>query len=554
MMKEFYRRYWLYLVAIVALAGLATLHVMPVADIDIWWHLATGRYLVETGTFLTADPFSLAGDQITPGRELILNSYWLSQLFFYGLYLLLGVPGIIALRLFLLLLPPVAILFFGWRRYPHSYVVMLLALLCGWAMVDVSGIRPNHLTVAIVPLFFIVLSDVGFVDDSQNEAVFNLRKAWLLPPLMLVWANLHGGFLLGVTVIVLYALSETITLRYRKMRLRPAVKLWGVVGATIVCSLLTPNGILPYVQYFSFQGGALQQKTSEYISPLALAKNGILVYWPYFIILILSLLVLVVLRFKVSATRTLILLTLAALSLTAFRYAPLFVGSASVLLIPCIEGWCKDARYGRLISSISILLVTVVIVLIASSWYPYRAGALSKGYVDATRFPIGATRFIEQNDISGVVFTHFNWGGYLAWQMPERVTTFIDGRSLNLQLFDEYTRALWLPAEMQSIFDRRNVDSIIMPRLNPFTGELYGLTDYLWKSPLWVQVYRDPLSMVFIRTGRYPELERRLAIDKSVIYRDVQRDVKQLSMAGKRSAHLGNAARVATNRLLQTGR
>ena len=175
-----------YLTLAGALIALAVAFFAPLADSDIWWHLATGRHLVQTREFLSADPFGLAGTQITPGRELILNGYWLSQILFYGLHQLFGPVGIVVLRVVLLLVPPLSILVYGWRRVPFSPVLVFLALLVGWAMVDVSGIRPNHLTVAIVPLFFILLAEVGYAADRKQGGAYNLKIAWLLPLLMLV--------------------------------------------------------------------------------------------------------------------------------------------------------------------------------------------------------------------------------------------------------------------------------------------------------------------------------------------------------------------------------
>lgn len=510
------------LIATVALVALSSIYAVPLADIDIWWHLATGRYLMQTGDFLSTDPFGLAGGQITTGRELILNAYWLSQVLFYGFHQLFGLSGIVALRIILLLIPPCAILLYGWRRAFSLPAVLFLTLICGWAMIDVSGIRPNHLTVAFVPLLFVLLAEIGYVAEGQNGGAYDLRKAWLLPIFMLLWANLHGGFLLGIVIVLLYAISETVTLRWYRQSLKQIAKLWVVVTTTILISLLTPNGISIFVQYLRFQGGTIQQKTSEYLSPLVLAQKGILVYWPYFIIFLISMLLLVVCRFRVPVTRLLLLLAMAAVSLTAFRYAPLFVGAAAILILPAFSQFLKTLQSRRVVFNVMNASLVCFLLLIAISRYPQTAGALSNGAVNSSRFPIAAVEFIKQKKLSGVVFNHFNWGGYLAWQQFGRLTTFIDGRSLSLPLFHAYTRVLWLPNEMQTILNRRGVDLVIMPRLNPFTGELYALTDFLWREKGWELVYRDRVGMVFVRQGQFPEVER---LHKGLIYQDVLKDI-----------------------------
>lgn len=546
------QRLFLIFITVFALTALAMMYLAPIADIDIWWHLATGRYLLENVTFLSSDPFGLAGEQITPGRELILNGYWLSQVIFYSIFQFFGLKGIIALRVILLIIPSLVVLVYGWSKFSRSSAVFLLALLSGWTMIYVSGIRPNHLTIAFVPLLFALLNEVSYAADWQDVAKYNFRAAWFLPPFMLIWANLHGGFLLGTVVLVIYATCETITLYKTKHTLKPTAKLWGIVVATTLATLATPNGILTYTQYLGAQGGIIVQKTSEYQSPFILAKNGVITYWPYFIVLLFTLLAIISRWRQIAFTRTVLLLFTAMISLTAFRYAPLFVGAATVLLIPVVQQIAGGLQRGKVLFDISSGVLFFMILYFSVVSYPRTAGALPRdGVIDPSRFPIEATNFIEKNQLSGVIFNHFNWGGFLLWRQPGKLKTFIDGRNLNTSLFHAYTKALWLPAETQAIFDRFGVDLIIMPRLNPFTGELYALTDFLWGSPLWVQIYRDPYAMILGRRERFPFFERDKSIDKSLIYEDVRKEVRRLRALGGNSVHLQKAERLATLRLLQ---
>jgi hypothetical protein len=140
-----------------------------------------------------------------------------------------------------------------------------------------------------------------------------------------------------------------------------------------------------------------------------------------------------------------------------------------------------------------------------------------------------------------------NWGGYLAWRQLPGSKSFIDGRSLSLPLLHAYTRVLWLPDEAQKILDEHNVDLIMVPRLNPFTGELYALTDFLWKSPEWRLVYRDRLAMILTRSKSFDVVE----IDKSWIYRDVLSDVERAFTVRPDSAHLKKALALAKTRLFE---
>src|SRR4030043_2282171 len=79
-------------------------------DSDFWWHISTGRYIVETGSIPDKDPFSYTSNlqenkNLLPEREnFILKQYWLSQVLFYLIYDYTGSKGIIILRALILII------------------------------------------------------------------------------------------------------------------------------------------------------------------------------------------------------------------------------------------------------------------------------------------------------------------------------------------------------------------------------------------------------------------------------------------------------------------
>src|SRR4030042_2631385 len=73
-------------------------------DSDFWWHISTGRYIIETGSIPDKDPFSYTASleenkNLLPEREnFILKQYWLGQVIFYLIYNYAGPKGIVILR------------------------------------------------------------------------------------------------------------------------------------------------------------------------------------------------------------------------------------------------------------------------------------------------------------------------------------------------------------------------------------------------------------------------------------------------------------------------
>jgi len=519
-------------IAFLGFVALASLLTVPISDIDLWWHLASGRYLLETKTFMTSDPFGLAGQDISQGRELILNGYWLAQIFFFSIYEIFGDIGIVLLRVLLLLTPTIAVLFFGWKRSLQPFAILFVAILCGWGMLEVDGIRPNHITIALVPILFILLERLGYPTTADYTLGYRLRLVIELPVFMLLWANLHGGFLLGSLILAVYATAETAATLLRRQSVKPLIFIWCMVGIAILATLLSPNGALTYIEFVSFTGGVIQQKTSEYLSPWVLAQNGAIIYWPYFIFTALCAVVLAFRAARMPATKLMLILALFIISVTAFRYVPLFIAGTSILLLTELDVLARTIRWTRLVTTVGSIVLACYLFFSAILAYPTAVEALVDKAVNENRFPIAAVDFINENRISGVVFNHFNWGGYLAWRQSDSLRTFVDGRSLNMPLFHEYTRVLWLPNKMQSILDRRGVNLIVIPRLNPFTGELYALTDFLWREKSWELVYRDSTGMVLVRQADYPNLTR---LGKSLIYQDVLNDIEMINSTSGRN-------------------
>ena len=67
---------------------------VKVWDIDFWWHIATGRHIVETHAIPGNDPFGVYQASSLRG-DTILKSYWLSQVAFFFTYNLWGSNGVI---------------------------------------------------------------------------------------------------------------------------------------------------------------------------------------------------------------------------------------------------------------------------------------------------------------------------------------------------------------------------------------------------------------------------------------------------------------------------
>ena len=159
-------------------------------DNDTWWHLANGRWMVEHGQILAADPFSY-----TRAGAVWSHPGYPYEVALYSAFKWLGYRGVDLLAALVIS----AVFLVEWnalktgtlRRFLLVGVSILLSI-SYWSA------RPNVFTLLFALLFMVVLE--GF-------RLGNRRIIWLLPIAMLLWVNLHGGFPVGFLMVALYAVD-----------------------------------------------------------------------------------------------------------------------------------------------------------------------------------------------------------------------------------------------------------------------------------------------------------------------------------------------------------
>lgn len=194
-------------IALVAAAAFSYGFVPLRASNDVWWHLKAGKVIVEAGGRLPEyDVFTYPAEVEKIAWH---NHEWLAQVIFYQIFDWGGgVPGhLIGLRALIgfkaLMLAATFLLVFvavqqRCRCLPLAALIALLAL-------DVSRRtlypRPPVFTYLFLALFLLVL-------HNWKAKRWPRATLFVLPPLTAVWANLHGGFLVGLIVVFLYGLGE----------------------------------------------------------------------------------------------------------------------------------------------------------------------------------------------------------------------------------------------------------------------------------------------------------------------------------------------------------
>src|SRR6266705_6937316 len=208
-------------VAVFAIIFTLALRQSSTLDPDLWWHLQTAKDIVATRSIPHVDSYSFT----RTGAEWITHE-WLTGLFMYGIYRWSGLGGLVLIFSAIV----TSAFFFGYRiSAGRPYVAGLVVLLGALASTPLFGIRAQMITLLLASVFILILRSY-----EQNG---RSRTLWWLPPLMLLWVNLHGGYALGFALIALFLISAVLDCDWRLTR---SLVISGVACAVI--APLNPNG------------------------------------------------------------------------------------------------------------------------------------------------------------------------------------------------------------------------------------------------------------------------------------------------------------------------
>lgn len=467
---------WL-VAALLALSALFLLGLFSteLSDPDSWWHLATGRYIVQHHRLPVPDPFAYttAAAPLAPGEAAIrrfnLTHEWLAQAFLYALQSAGGWPAVVLWKALLLTLLCALTGVVARRRTGSILWGIAAALAAASLAVEFAHDRPSLLTYVFTAAFVAILED--------------RRRLWLLPALSLVWANCHGGFFLGWIVCGAYAVDALV----RRAPDRNRILLFG--AASVLLSGLNPNGFAAVATVLAYRNSPMQATLLEW-------SRADLWGPPYAFDLLLyaAALSLALSWRKVRVSDWLLFAAFAAASLLAFRNEMLIGLLAPILIATYIPRPKLPPRAVAAIpyAAAALLAVSLVVESTRGAFFQLRAAEWA--------YPSGAVAFLADHHIAGPIFNTYEDGGYLIWR---GVPVFIDGRALSEAVFADYRRILGAPAGdpmRDPLLARYRVGAIVVNGFEYNSGVLYPLIVALGQpADAWKLVYQDPQSMIFLR-------------------------------------------------------
>jgi len=474
-------------------------------DADTGWHIRNGEQILATHSVPRVDSFSY-----TKGGEAWYAWEWLYDAGIGAIHKLSGLNGVV-LFTGIVIAGTFALLFrFVLRRSGNFVVAASLTLLAAAAAQVHMLARPHVLTW----LFTLLWVEILYRFNEGGRRIL----LWL-PLLMLLWVNVHGGFILGLVLLGVCGVAQVWNhlTAPRDDDFERGSFLALVFSVCLAVTLLTPYGYKLHVHVYEYlSNGFLMNSINEFMSPNFHASG-----FGYFEMLILLVILGSVLGSDgITAFDLLLLLFSIHAGLYAARNIPI-----SALLISLALGRPLSSvfspQYCRMVQArwLSALRESVhafsmdmmameerfrghgiaLIALVLCAATVLNGGRIfSVQVVDAhfseQTFPVKAAEFIAQKGIRDHIFNPDDWSGYLIYRLYPGTKLYFDDRHdfYGEAFIKEYLKAAHSSWQWREPLEKYEVKWVLIPSDSP-------LASVLKESGKWSVEYDDRLAIVFYR-------------------------------------------------------
>jgi Flp pilus assembly protein TadD len=508
-------------------ALLASLHTLQ--DFDLGWQLATGRWIFQHHHIFSTDVFSYTA-QGAPWIYPVLSGIAFYVAYLAGGYALLSWMGAAACA------GTVALLL---RR--DSIATNALALIAVPLIANRTQPRAEMFTTVLFAAFLSILWRHHL--DGHESFAPNLWPMRSLPVLMLLWVNLHPGFIAGLALCGCYALLETLELPFPEKRAAARARLqcaWPWLALTAVVTLLNPWGIFIYRalqrqqqaqglhNLWIVEWEGVHPSWNSMHQAIALRDPQSAFWWLLAIAVLSAGIALWRRRWGAAA----LLPASAYLAVQHVRLEALFACTAVIIAGPLLdEAWKnrtnmqpeKPRKLKKVAppheqnpkwAAAALLLLTAALTAVAGirCWdlvtnrYYLKSTQLSTfGAGLSWWFPERAFEFVEREKLPANIFNGYSLGGYVAWRLFPDYPDYIDSRALPFGS-ELFFRAYDLSSveapdsqAWQHEADTRDINTIVVS-LSRYDGiALFPQLRAFCQSQSWRLVYMDEVSAVFLR-------------------------------------------------------
>lgn len=474
-------------------------------DPDFYWHIKTGGYLLGQWPLARAEVFSFPN----AGHPWVLSE-WGAEILLYGVFALWGALGINMLVALLYTVTCYLMFLMVKRVWPgNESKALIVTLLCGALFAGVAP-RPYLFTYLFFALILYRLVVFKYCRETSH--------LWVLPGVMFVWANMHGGYFIGIVLLCLFLATEWFGgAKLLGDERQSLVRLSVATGLAVMATLINPEFIKLW--WYPLQTLGMDVSTElieEWRSPdfhQLLPK--------YFLAIVAGTVggalyggkrpdlteYAIPAFFVVCALLSRRNIPLAAIALTPFLAMQLNAMGMRLLEAASEPGprmgisrklkqWCLSSAHSSDISPKSesivnalLIVLTLIALLILQ---PVRQKQMD-AQMNQT-IPVKAVDFLLREHIQGRMFNTYHYGGYLIYRLYPAQKVFIYGRTdmMSSTFLQTFFAVYGGQIDWKAYFNRYGIDYVVCESAAP-------IRQLLLEGSTFKLVFDDGMHSVLLR-------------------------------------------------------
>ena len=459
-------------------------------DGDTGYHIRTGEVILQTWQIPSRDPYSFH----SPSLKWTAHE-WLSEVIMAAVYKTAGLTGVVIFFALLLAVTHWLLYRLLIKRSDDVLLSTAITLLATATSAMHWLARPHAFSLLLTLLW------CHYLDRFNVE---ERRSLVHLPILMLVWVNLHGGYIIGLILIILYLLGDIFYSmtkppeESRRFRHKARVLFYILMGCGAAC-LMNPYGV--EILWFPIRLASdrfVMDRVSEFMSP----NFHEALPFKYMLLAVIGALAVSPSALGVIDVELVVLLSY--MSLYSARHVSLF----AIILAPILLKACAriiDEAPGTLLRFYRRRNLNLKSIETAVNGYAWPiASVIFVGSIAATGglnirfndkvFPVAGVEFLKREPIPGNMFNNDEFGDYMIFTSWPQYRIFMDGRSdmYGKQYGGDYLSVVNLQPGWRKILQKYDISWVFFDTTSALTAALRDDHD-------WQPIYSDAVATIFVK-------------------------------------------------------
>jgi hypothetical protein len=391
------------------------------ADYDLWFHLFIGNEIIANASIGRIDVYSFTAFGLP-----VINHEWLADIIMTGAYKISGAVGLILWR-WMMVLSIVFCCLKLIRSRAANHLSQIVTYLC-FVVVIAQGIS---FRVQLFSYLFLLLL-LNVIYNKRIQRASSSTSGTIVTIIFLLWANIHGAFILGLLIWYIYLLEKYFT-KTNDVNMYSVFILFTI--PTII-TLINPYGINLWKFIYSELSNPI---SSQYITEwqhFSFKAREL----PFLLICLMTWAAYFFSGKEKKPAELIILIIASIMGFMAVRHTPLFV----ILTLPSMA-YHFDGVLNRMTNimqsqrsspPIATYFTALIIGFVAAIFIFYSVSQPWQIRTDQDPLPSRSVAFLKENNFKGNLWSPLHWGAYALFHLYPNIKVSIDGRWAMLYPYD----------------------------------------------------------------------------------------------------------------------